>query len=353
MKKCLSILLAIVLLLACIPLGAISVSAEAVCDGAQGEALGHTNVNGVCSVCGEGFHIENGNTYYHRADGTIVKGFTKIGEDYYYFHPGNGKMWADCRLYVGANDYGIPAASYNFDADGKMITDGFVTRPDGYTYYLQNMVPVKGFAKVGEDYYFFHPKTGRVQSNKMLYVGANEYGVPAATYSFGDDGKMQTDGFITRPDGYTYYLQNMVPMTGFAKIGEDYYYFHPINGRMYADCQIYMGKNGYISSGRYNFDSNGKLVKTGFITKPDGNTYYYKDLEVATGTIPIDGHYYCFDKESGKLYKSTKVWIYYVIHVDYAGPNGPQYDIVGGYFWVDENGIVHDLPGMPWNFPYG
>ena len=66
------------------------------------------------------FVIGGGSTYYYK-DLVRVKGFTKIGEDYYFFNAGSGKMFVNTSLWVGANDYGIPQGYYKFGADGKML----------------------------------------------------------------------------------------------------------------------------------------------------------------------------------------------------------------------------------------
>ena len=51
----------------------------------------------------------------------LALGFTKIGEDYYFFNAGSGKMYVGTTLWVGSNDYGVKSGMYRFDADGKMV----------------------------------------------------------------------------------------------------------------------------------------------------------------------------------------------------------------------------------------
>jgi glucan-binding YG repeat protein len=76
------------------------------------------------------------------------------------------------------------------DAEGKMIQTGFVDASNGYTYYYDELVRVKGFAKVGEDYYFFNAGSGAMQRDVTLWVNANSYGVTVGTHYFQADGKM-------------------------------------------------------------------------------------------------------------------------------------------------------------------
>ena len=61
----------------------------------------------------------DGYTYYYN-NGTRAKGFTQIGEDYYFFNKGSGKMYEDVTLWVGANDSGVKVGMHDFGTDGKM-----------------------------------------------------------------------------------------------------------------------------------------------------------------------------------------------------------------------------------------
>ena len=50
----------------------------------------------------DGFVEYGGFTYYYD-NGTLAKGFTKIGDDYYFFNAASGKMYKDIELWVGGN----------------------------------------------------------------------------------------------------------------------------------------------------------------------------------------------------------------------------------------------------------
>ena len=62
---------------------------------------------------------EDGSGYYY-ASGVRARGFTKIGEDYYIFNKGSGKMYKDANMWGGVNDYGVEPGMHYFDAEGKM-----------------------------------------------------------------------------------------------------------------------------------------------------------------------------------------------------------------------------------------
>ena len=218
--------------------------------------------NGVLQL--NGFVEEGGNTYYY-ADGIPAKGFTKIGEDYYFFNAANGRMYKDRTLWVGTNSYGFVPGYYEFGADGRMVTEGFITGGDGYTYYLSSGERVKGFTKIGEDYYFFNAGNGRLYKDADLWVGANDYGVAAGMYHFDTDGRMVIpepqikNGFVEE-NGATYYYVDNVAAKGLTKIGEDYYFFNKSSGKLYRDARLWVGANDYgLKTGYYQFGADGKM----------------------------------------------------------------------------------------------
>ncbi|MDY5860284.1 MAG: hypothetical protein SPJ77_04805, partial [Eubacteriales bacterium] len=61
----------------------------------------------------------DGYTYYYK-DNVLALGFTKVGEDYYFFNAGSGKMYKDANMWVPANNYGVEAGMHYFDANGIM-----------------------------------------------------------------------------------------------------------------------------------------------------------------------------------------------------------------------------------------
>jgi len=70
----------------------------------------------------DGFAVIEGHTYYF-TNYRRAKGFTKIGEDYYFFNAASGKMYTDSNLWVGANPYGIEGGMHYFGTDGKMVIE--------------------------------------------------------------------------------------------------------------------------------------------------------------------------------------------------------------------------------------
>ena len=150
-------------------------------------AMYYFDASGVMQI--DGFVHVGDDTYYYE-NGALVTGFTKIGDDYYFFNAGSGKMYKNADMWVaGNNDYGIAGGMHHFGANGVMQIDGFV-HVGNDTYYYANCALVKGFTKIGEDYYFFNAGSGKLYKDATLWVGTNDLGIEVGMHYFGTDGKM-------------------------------------------------------------------------------------------------------------------------------------------------------------------
>ena len=291
------------------------------------------DANGVLQI--NGFVEVNGDMYYYYEDCTLAKGFTKIGNDYYLFNAGSGKMYKNADMWVaGDNDYGIAGGMYHFGANGVMQIDGFV-HVGNDTYYYANRKLVTGFTKIGDNYYFFNKSSGKMYKDANMWVGKNTYGVKPGMYYFDADGKMVVPNLetgvrkIVGENGNLYFTIDGARMYNGLYELEGAYYYALSNGQLVVDDVAYIDaeplKDG---EGWYGFDANGKLIMTGFVTGDDGYTYYYNNGERAKGFTKIGDDYYLFNGNSGKLYKDANMWV--------AGNN--DYGIVGGMYYFDANG---------------
>ena len=359
-----------------------------------------------------GFVTGNDGYVYYYDDCVMALGFTKIGEDYYFFNAGSGKLYKDTTLWVGSNSYGVEPGMHYFQPDGKMFVPeltgvkkiinengklyftidgvkmtnglneldgeyyyaqtngelivgktgwvsqknglipdkgnwyafdemgrlqktGFVTGNDGYAYYYDDCVMALGFTKVGENYYFFNAGSGKMYKDTNLWVGSNSYGVEPGMYYFQSDGKMFVPGQetggkkIVSENGKLYFTIDGVKMTnGLNELDGEYYYAQP-NGILVVSATIWVSqKNDLIpEKGDWHaFDTEGKLIKTGFVTG-GGDTYYYEDNVLAVGFTKVGEDYYFFNAGSGKMYKDTTLWV---------GNN--SYGITGGMYRFGTDG---------------
>ena len=131
---------------------------------------------------------ENGNLYFTIDGVKMVGGLYELDGAYYYAQ-NNGELAVNCSAYVGT-ELLAKDGWYGFGADGKLIMTGFVTDGDGYTYYYNNGERAKGFTKIGEDYYFFNARSGKLYKNATLWVGTNDLDIEVGMHYFGTDGKM-------------------------------------------------------------------------------------------------------------------------------------------------------------------
>ena len=296
----------------------------------------HFDADGVMQI--NGFVEVNGDTYYY-ANCELVKGFTKIGEDYYFFNAGNGKMYKDANMWVaGDNAYGFVGANYHFGADGKMQINGFV-RAGEDTYYYRDGVLVKGFTKIGDDYYLFNGNSGKMYKDATMWVtGNNAYGFVGGMYYFEADGKMVVPNLesgvkkIVEVDGKRYFTIDGARMAnGLYELNGEYYYVN-YDGTLAVSCSAYVSVSESIEAldknGWYGFGEDGKLIKDGFVTGGDGYTYYYNNGKRAKGFTKIGNDFYLFNGNSGKMYKNATMWV--------AGNNA--YGIKGGMYYFDVNG---------------
>ena len=280
----------------------------------------------------DGFVEEFGCTYYYK-DGNTAKGFTKIGDDYYFFNKSSGKMYKNATLWVADNDYGVAAGMHDFGEDGKMIRTGFTTDRTGAIYYYDNGVLAKGFTKIGDDYYFFNKSSGKLYKDATLWVADNEYGFAAGMYYFNADGKMVIPNMetgkkaIVEENGKLYFTIDGARVTsGLYELDGEYYYAGS-DGALAVSKSVYLSTTFLSGTGWYGFDAEGKLIQTGFVTDSNGYSYYYNQGVRAKGFTKIGDDYYLFNTGSGKMYKDATMWV---------GNN--DYGIVGGMYYFGADG---------------
>ena len=296
----------------------------------------HFDADGVMQI--NGFVEVNGDMYYYYEDCTLAKGFTMIGEDYYFFNARSGKMYKDANMWVtGDNAYGFVGGMYYFNADGVMQIDDFV-HVGNDTYYYENDELVKGFTKIGDDYYLFNGNSGKMYKDATMWVtGDNAYGFVGGMYYFDADGKMVVPNLetgvrkIVEVDGKRYFTIDGARMAnGLYELNGEYYYVN-YDGALAVKCSAYVSVSESIEAldknGWYGFDEDGKLIKDGFVDG-GGNTYFYKDGKRAKGLTKIGEDYYFFNTGSGMMYKAANMWV--------AGNNA--YGFVGGMYHFGADG---------------
>ena len=141
-----------------------------------------TSKNGICPG--------DGSKYYYVDGVKVGEGLICVDGTFYYARTSNGEIVRGRDYWIAkTNGYPIEARTYHFDADGKMVIDGFVDI-NGGTYYFVKGECAKGLTKIGEDYYFFNAASGLMYKDANMWVPANDYGVEPGMHSFDAEGKM-------------------------------------------------------------------------------------------------------------------------------------------------------------------
>ena len=265
-----------------------------------------TSKNGICDGDGSKF-------YY--IDGVKVgEGLIRVDGSYYYARTSTAEIVRN-RSYWVTKTNGLPVkeGTYKFDADGRMIINGFVEY-NGFTYYYDNGKLAKGFTKIGDDYYIFNTYSGKMYKDANMWVGDNQYGIEGGMYYFNETGKMvlpdveNGEKRIVEKDGKLYLMidKSLAP-EGLYEVDGDYYYAQT-NGLLAVDKAIYATTKLLDGTGWYRFGADGKLIKNGF-ADCGGFTFYFTDGIRAKGFTKIGDDYYIFNAYSGKMYKNANMWV--------------------------------------------
>ena len=205
--------------------------------------------------------------YYADGSGVIQTGWQTISGKKYYFSDW-GWMYSDGLYTIGDKQYfftssgalagaGWQSVKYNYN--GKDYTTWFYTNADG--------TAIRGWKKIGSTWYYFG--ISMYAGDLFMVDGKWEYFKPnGAWVATGSSTAWRRSGNNMR------YYENGKMVTGWKKIGDEYFYF----------------------------ESNGNM-KTGWV-KSSGKWYYCAPSMVYSGVYRIDGKDYFFDN-SGAMVSST------------------------------------------------
>ena len=275
------------------------------------------------AILSDGFATINGETYYFE-NYKHAKGFTKIGDDYYIFNAGTGRMYKDATMWVNDNPYGIKGGMHYFDADGKMFIPDTVNgkkaviNENGKLYFTIDGVKMTNGLNTLDGEYYYANTNGQLAVNQTIWVSQKNdlISEKGNWYAFDKDGKMIKTGFVNGGDGYTYYYNDTVLALGFTKIGNDYYIFNTFSGKMYKDATMWVNDNPYgIKGGMHYFDADGKMFipdtvngKKAVINE-NGKLYFTIDgVKMTNGLNTLDGEYY-YANTNGQLAVNQTIWV--------------------------------------------
>ncbi|MBQ4562238.1 MAG: phosphodiester glycosidase family protein [Clostridia bacterium] len=225
---------------------------------------------------------------YYVVDGLSSVGLRKIDGAYYYFTSGNyrcavSNTTRNCDIVY----CDLPAGTYTFGADGKMVDKALQT-VDGVLYYFE---------------------LGNIST------AVDSYEIDGVSYVVDETGKVLYSGLYTDAFGVENYYKDGVTATRNGLVG-DYYYIDGVRVGAYYGLVEHEGDFYYVNDG-------GKIIKNirKYVNKTNGLTF-------ADGT-PVPQAYYDFDAD-GKM----------VIEADEPDtPDTPVLNgLVGDHYYI--NGVM-------------
>jgi glucan-binding YG repeat protein len=228
----------------------------------------------IYTVTKSGWNKEEGVWYYYNTNGERKIGWLYDGNRWYYLDENNnGAMLAETRKTINN-------ASYWFEASGAMQT-GWILKPEGWYYANTSGAIVNGWQLIGSCWYY-------LEGNNVTYPGlmiANQrYTINGASYSFQENGAMQT-GWILKPEGWYYANTSGAVVNGWQLVNKRWYYLNPQKEGLMSTGWIKLGDIWYY------LESSGAM-KTGW-----WNNYYFgSDGAMRTGWQLIDNKWYYFYK---------------------------------------------------------
>ena len=263
-----------------------------------------------------GIVAENGSLYYY-VDGVLTGvGLIRLNGDYYYVKTSNCEVVHGRSYWVTDTNGLLPAGSYTFGTDGKMINppvvdptpdpdpepeptpdpdptpdvkNGIVAENGSLYYYVDGVLTGVGLIRLNGDYYYVKTSNCEVVHGRSYWVTDTNGLLPAGSYTFGTDGKMINppvvdptpdpdpepeptpdpdptpdvkNGIVAENGSLYYYEDGVLTGAGLIRLNGDYYYVKTSN------CEVVHGRsywvtdtNGLLPAGPYTFGADGKMVK--------------------------------------------------------------------------------------------
>ena len=251
-----------------------------------------------------GFVSSNGSKYYvinGRAD--TKKGLFELDGSYYYVKS-NYTIVCGTSYYVSNTNSLMPAGTYTFDADGKMVIEtpgtknGLVKENGDLYYYVDGVKTHRGLILVDGAYYYINSSCKAVKDCDYYVSNTNDL-MAKGTYHFGTDGKMvipeAKNGLVKENGDLYYYVDGVKTHRGLILVDGAYYYINS-SGKAVTGEYYVSNTNNLMAKGYYYFGTDGKMTtntgKNGLIAE-GGDYYYYVDgVRTHAGLIQIDGDYY-------------------------------------------------------------
>ena len=252
----------------------------------------------------DGVYELNGD-YYIVKDGVTQVGLHYVDGAYYLGGIGSGfdraGACAKDRTYTITAERTnglVPAGTYTFGPDGKMIIKNGAYEEGGKLYYYENGRKIKaGAVVINDEMYYFGMKYYALDDGTYYIPEEMTNGlIPAGRYLIQDYKIIIKNGIYEEDGKLYYYVDNNREKAGAIDINGEIYYF---GMKYYAlDDGIYYipeeMTNGLIPEGKYLIQDHKIVIRNGMYEE-DGKLYYYvNNKRVKAGAVEINGEIYYF-----------------------------------------------------------
>lgn len=254
----------------------------------------------------DGFTDVGADTLYYVKGAKTYGGLIRLDGEYYYVN-------SACKVIKG-RDYTVsktngllPAGTYTFGADGKMLRadptlNGIVKDGDIWYYYVNGVKSYAGLIQMDGSYYYVNSQY-QVIHGRSYYISKDNGLLARRTYEFDAEGRLilpddTCNGIVKDGDIWYYYVSGVKTYAGLIQLDGSYYYVK-------SDAQVIHGQSYYVSKtnglmpqGRYSFDDEGRMVvpdttKNGIVRETEADWYYYVNgMKTYAGLIRLDENYY-------------------------------------------------------------
>ena len=280
--------------------------------------------------------------YYANKDGSLIKGWTKLGSNNWYYFDSYEGMYAD-GAYSIYDKNSESDKTYYFNKDGQMQAGGWIKHYNDYS--LQTIwyfagadgELVRGWKQIDGIWYYFKPEmaanTSIVDEDGKAYafdkngnmLGKDGGWVSTVPQRYWVDSSNKEHREDSEPPTWYFAKKGGELVTGWDKLGSsNWYYFNErgvmVTGSAYTEDGIYyfaedgklIGQNGGWTEKKYTYnyyngegkqvtenrsywiytEKGGKAIEDGWKTI-DGVTYYFSNGQMARGECDV------YDEESG------------------------------------------------------
>ncbi len=209
--------------------------------------------------------------------------------DFYCTTTGGWLIKGEKQIYSSRTNGLIPAGTYIFGDDYKMLDTDTKNGIVNGVYYEDGVAKNPGLVKVGNDYYCTTTGGKLIYGDKEIFSSRTNGLLPPATYHFDEEtGKLYKHNVIIND---VYYYEGAPKNVGIVKVAGSYYVTTTGGVIVKNETDKYIASsrtNGLVAIGYYDFGADGKLIlKTGII-----NGKYFKDgkaTNVGLFEYEIDG----------------------------------------------------------------